>query len=161
MNDNDKITVGNSLKDAIGKVELYPCTCSAGHDRTAMMGSRDTVHESFHPIPRATAVFFEEHDVPEIKGVHLKGGKGIANRVISDDELPVDAEEADDTTYALRADPVSPTRMLPGAGADYDGNVAYPRSKRKTNVSHQRHGYSRRKAKQRYQVRYAAKGSSQ
>lgn len=117
MNDNDKITVGNSLKDAIGKVELDPCADSSP-SRLMMLG-------------------------------------GVFHRTASV------AEEADDITYVLRADPVSPIRMLPGAGADYDGNVAHPRSKRKTNVSHQRHGYSRRKAKQRYQVRYAAKGSPQ
>lgn len=128
MNDNDKITVGNSLKDAIGKVELDPCADSAP-PRLMMLG-------------------------------------GIFHRTA------LVAEEADDITYALRADrhlmpssadfdmdafPVIPARTLPGAGADYDGNVAYPRSKRKTNVSHQRHGYSRRKAKQRHQARYAGR----
>lgn len=149
MKDNDKITAGNSLKDAIGKVELDPGVFSSGHDRAAMMGGKDFVHKSFCPMSHATVKFFEENDVPEIKGVYLKDTKGIANLVIT--------EEADDITYALRADPVSPTRTLLGMDADYDGNAACPRGKRKVNVSHQRHGYSRRKAKRYNQIRYAAR----
>lgn len=133
--------------ELIADVDLSPVPVT-GHPRLAMMPGKDFVSESFHPAPGNQPKVFEESDAPEIKGVVLKGAKGVVNEIIPSKHIPIDAEgnkaellmhaeEADDETYAL-----------PYLGADYEGNVAFTRPRQlKRSKNHQRHGYSKRKAK--------------
>lgn len=123
--------------------------------RLTMMGSKEGVHESFHALPNATVKRFKEGGIPEIKGVVLKGGKGVVVQVIPDDQLPTDTE-------GDIAELLIPERRLPGLGGDHDYDMLHHfpshavipiRAKPKTRINRQRQGYSRRKAKHAYQAR--------
>lgn len=123
--------------------------------RLTMMGSKEGVYESLHPLPNATVKRFKEGNIPEIKGVVLKGGKGVVVQVIPDDQLPTDTE-------GNKAELLIPDRRLSGLGGDHDYDMLHTfpshavipvHAKPKTRINRQRQGYSRRKAKHAYQAR--------
>lgn len=123
--------------------------------RLTMMGSKEGVYELFHPLPNATVKRFKEGNIPEIKGVVLKGGKGVVVQVIPDDHVPVDTE-------GNKAELLAPDRRLSGLDGDFDYDMlhGFPSyavipvyAKPKTRVNRQRQGYSRRKAKHAFQAR--------
>lgn len=141
---------GDGLMQNLEQSMANACT-----PRLTMMSSKEGVYESFHPLPNATVKRFKEGNIPEIKGVVLKGGKGVVVQVIPDDQLPTDTEGG-------IAELLAPERRLPGLGGDHDYDMlhTFPShavipvyAKPKTHINRQRQGYSRRKAKRAFQAR--------
>lgn len=176
---NDKIIVGNSMKDAIRPIPAAidsPRMLMTAKAVTNPDGSKDYV---------ATCVssnISEAMRDGKIKGVVLKGSrledvppdalksefaedetyalpadKGVVAEVIPDDQLPIDAD-------GNKAELLIPERRLACPNADFDMDILYTfpecavipvYAKPKTRVNRQRQGYSRRKAKRAYQARAA------
>ena len=177
MRHDDKIAVGNSMKDGIEPrpefkidreilkplVESLCLTMTTGKDsKLDIYGSE----KGFKKIPESEFAENETHtlrsaDCIKVTGAYADsyGGKGVVVQVIPNDQLPIDTE-------GNKAELLIPERRLPGLGGDHDYDMLhhFPShavipfyAKPKPHINRQRQGYSRRKAKRVYQARAAYK----